>query len=56
MGDRDSGLGAPATAMFGEMPNGETHTLKNAGHACYLNQPEEFHRIMFDFAKKIFGA
>ncbi|XP_072026053.1 putative protein-lysine deacylase ABHD14B isoform X1 [Amphiura filiformis] len=56
VGDKDPSLGAAATAKFSQMPNGETHTLEDAGHPCYLDQPQEFHNIMYAFAKKVFGA
>ncbi|XP_072026055.1 putative protein-lysine deacylase ABHD14B isoform X2 [Amphiura filiformis] len=54
VGDKDSSMGAPATTKFGQMPNGETHTLKDAGHPCYLDQPQGFHQIMFEFANNVF--
>ena len=42
--------------MFTLVPHSETHTLKDAGHACYMDQPQQFHQIMFAFAKTVFGA
>ncbi len=32
--------------------NIEVHILKEAGHACYLDKPEEFKMIVKDFLKK----
>jgi len=32
--------------------NSEVHILKEAGHACYLDKPEEFKVIVKDFLKK----
>jgi pimeloyl-ACP methyl ester carboxylesterase len=33
--------------------NSEMHILKEAGHACYLDKPEEFKVIVKDFLKRI---
>jgi abhydrolase domain-containing protein 14 len=33
----------------------EVHILKGAGHACYLDKPEEFKTIVADFLKKFAG-
>ena len=33
----------------------EVHILKGAGHACYLDKPEEFKTIVADFLKKFPG-
>jgi pimeloyl-ACP methyl ester carboxylesterase len=32
--------------------NSEVHILKEAGHACYMDKPKEFKRIVKDFIKK----
>ena len=58
VGDKDKGLGTAATSKFQQIPNAnrEIHILEDAGHPCYLEQPGLFHKIMFAFAQKVFGA
>jgi abhydrolase domain-containing protein 14 len=38
-----------AEILTRHVKNAETHILKNAGHACYLDKPEEFKALVRDF-------
>ena len=49
-------MGPAATYKFGQMPNGETYTIKDAGHVCYDDRVLEFHLILYEFAKKVFNV
>jgi len=33
------------------MPNSQEVCLKNAGHAAYLDQPDLFHKMLYNFMK-----
>jgi len=38
-----------------QVKNSEIHIIEGAGHACYLDKPEEFKTIVADFLKKFAG-
>jgi pimeloyl-ACP methyl ester carboxylesterase len=52
-GERDD-ISSPDNSKFlkDNIKNSEVHILKEAGHACYLDKPEEFKVIVKDFLKK----
>jgi len=31
------------------MPNSKVFSMKNAGHACYIDYPDEWHRLLYSF-------
>jgi len=33
----------------------EVHLIEDAGHACYLDKPEEFKIIVLNFLKNLFN-
>lgn len=37
------------------VPESRLAVLPDAGHACYLDQPELFHRELFGFLKEVYG-
>jgi len=49
-GEKDN-ISPPENAeiLAGHVKNAETHIIKNAGHACYLDKPEEFKVLVRDF-------
>lgn len=53
-GERDAG--APVDTLH-QMPNSKVFKIKNAGHACYMNDPNEWHRLLYNFLRspKVFG-
>ena len=42
-----------AIEKFKLIPNAEIKKIDNAGHACYLDSPGEFHSLMESFLKKL---
>jgi abhydrolase domain-containing protein 14 len=55
-GDRDT-ISAPDGGKIIEarVKNSEVHMIEGAGHACYLDKPEEFKMIVRKFLKKVEG-
>ena len=53
-GERDTG--APVDTLS-QMPNSHVFKMKNAGHACYMNDREEWHRLLYNFLRssEVFG-
>ena len=49
-GEKDN-ISSPENAeiLTGHAKNAETHIIKNAGHACYLDRPDEFRSLVKDF-------
>ncbi|NXU34356.1 ABHEA protein, partial [Drymodes brunneopygia] len=52
-GDRDTGLAAQALQNFQHLPEHRVAVLRGAGHACYLDKPEDFHRALLDFLHQL---
>ncbi len=52
-GERDD-ISSPDNSKILEshVKNSDVHILKEAGHACYMDKPKEFKRIVKDFLKK----
>jgi abhydrolase domain-containing protein 14 len=71
LADRVSKIAVPLLAVWGgrdtisppdggkiietRVKNSEVHIIEGAGHACYLDKPEEFKKIVADFLKKFAG-
>ena len=49
MGEKDYNLGRHATGDLRAMANAEPLIIKDAGHACYIDKPETFHRFLYNF-------
>jgi abhydrolase domain-containing protein 14 len=49
-GEKDN-ISPPENAkiLTGHVKSAETHLIKKAGHACYLDKPEEFRALVRDF-------
>ena len=47
---------APAHILQ-QIPNSQVFTMKNASHACYMNNPDEWHRLLYNFLRSpsVFG-
>ncbi|NWV01271.1 ABHEA protein, partial [Upupa epops] len=45
-GDQDTGLGLQALQSLQHLPVHRVAVVPDAGHACYLDQPEDFHRVL----------
>ncbi|NXJ11293.1 ABHEA protein, partial [Odontophorus gujanensis] len=48
-GDRDTGLGKQALQSLQHLPRHRVVVLPGAGHACYMDKPEDFHRALLRF-------
>ncbi|KAE9421822.1 hypothetical protein Angca_003102 [Angiostrongylus cantonensis] len=48
-GDYDTSLGPTAAANLRLLPNARLHKIANAGHACYLNNPQAFEEVCVNF-------
>ncbi|OXB58163.1 hypothetical protein ASZ78_006935 [Callipepla squamata] len=48
-GDRDTGLGKQALQSLQHLPRHRVVVLPGAGHACYVDKPEDFHRALLGF-------
>ncbi len=35
------------------MPNFKSAIIEDAGHAAYMNNPDKFHQLLYNFVKKI---
>ncbi len=42
-------IGASAMRDISTLPNQETVVLEDAGHACYMNQSDVWHRSVYNF-------
>jgi pimeloyl-ACP methyl ester carboxylesterase len=52
-GERDDISSADNSKILeSHVKNSDVHILKEAGHACYMDKPEEFKRIVRDFLKR----
>jgi len=45
-GERD---GSAPVDTLKQMPNSEVFMMMNAGHACYMNNNDEWHRLLYAF-------
>ncbi|XP_072026938.1 putative protein-lysine deacylase ABHD14B [Amphiura filiformis] len=55
-GKNDKGIiGKTALKNLKDLPNHEIHKLSDARHACYMNNPKDFHHQLVFFAKRMYG-
>ncbi|XP_053325115.1 protein ABHD14A-like isoform X2 [Spea bombifrons] len=52
-GTLDTNLGSQSRESLQLLPNHTLIPLKGAGHACYLDRPEEFHAALLMFLSKL---
>ncbi|XP_071611850.1 protein ABHD14A isoform X2 [Heliangelus exortis] len=52
-GDRDTTLGPQALQSLRHLPRHRVTMVPNAGHACYLDKPEEFHQALLGFLHQL---
>lgn len=50
-GEKDTGIGATAKKNLENLPNRTVVPLPGAGHACYMDKPDEFHKHFLEFLK-----
>ncbi|XP_066473255.1 protein ABHD14A-like [Tiliqua scincoides] len=54
-GELDTGLGTQSLQLLQLIPKSRVVKLLAAGHACYLDQPQEFHRALLNFLDELKG-
>ncbi|NXP52114.1 ABHEA protein, partial [Heliornis fulica] len=52
-GDRDTRLGSQALRSLQHLPGHQVAVLPDAGHACYLDKPDYFHRVLLGFLHQL---
>ncbi|RLV99522.1 hypothetical protein DV515_00009661 [Chloebia gouldiae] len=52
-GDRDTGLAPQALQNLQHLPKHRVAVLSGAGHACYLDKPEDFHQALLGFLRQL---
>lgn len=52
-GDRDTSLGHQALQSLRHLPRHQVAVVPGAGHACYLDKPEDFHRALLGFLRQL---
>lgn len=52
-GENDSTLGVSSLRRLRNIPDSVIHMMKDAGHACYMANPEEFHEKLLSFLNKL---
>ncbi|XP_077430181.1 putative protein-lysine deacylase ABHD14B [Vanacampus margaritifer] len=52
-GDGDTELGQVSLSNLCQLANHSVAVMKGAGHACYLDDPDAWHKILTDFLAKL---
>ncbi|XP_042310532.1 protein ABHD14A [Sceloporus undulatus] len=52
-GERDTGLGTQSLQSLQQIPKSNVVMLPGAGHACYLDKPQEFHKALLNFLSEL---
>ncbi|XP_050411064.1 putative protein-lysine deacylase ABHD14B [Patella vulgata] len=52
-GENDLSLGTLSENNLKTIPRSEVHVIQDAGHACYINKPDEFHNLISIFLKSV---
>ncbi|XP_077133136.1 protein ABHD14A-like [Ranitomeya variabilis] len=52
-GTEDTNLGSQSLESLQRLPNHTLSPIKGAGHACYMDRPEEFHTALLMFLSKL---
>ncbi|XP_005095598.1 protein ABHD14B [Aplysia californica] len=53
VGTNDKMLGAESTKNLMQLPRAQYAPIEGAGHACYLDNPDAFHRLLFFFLQQL---
>ncbi|XP_015273216.1 PREDICTED: alpha/beta hydrolase domain-containing protein 14A-like isoform X2 [Gekko japonicus] len=48
-GEHDTALGLQSLQSLQQIPKSRVVMLPGAGHACYLDKPQEFHKVLLNF-------
>ncbi|TRY66814.1 hypothetical protein DNTS_004767 [Danionella cerebrum] len=52
-GDQDTQLGEASLSNLRHLANNKVVVMKGAGHPCYLDDPETWHKAVLDFLKEL---
>uniref|UniRef100_A0A9J8CMD9 Abhydrolase domain containing 14B n=1 Tax=Cyprinus carpio carpio TaxID=630221 RepID=A0A9J8CMD9_CYPCA len=52
-GDQDTQLGEVSLSNLKNLPNHKVVVMKGAGHPCYLDDPEIWHKAVLDFLQQL---
>ncbi|KAG5274259.1 hypothetical protein AALO_G00134100 [Alosa alosa] len=52
-GDQDTQLGELSMSNLRHLPNHKVVVMKGAGHPCYLDDPETWHKALLDFLQTL---
>ncbi|XP_062508045.1 putative protein-lysine deacylase ABHD14B [Corticium candelabrum] len=52
-GENDKSLGVTAWSVLREIKGAADYVMKGAGHACYMDNPDEFHKVLLKFLEQI---
>lgn len=52
-GDGDTSLGPQALQSLQHLPRHHVAVVPDAGHACYRDKPEDFHRALLGFLSQL---
>ncbi|XP_029946843.1 putative protein-lysine deacylase ABHD14B [Salarias fasciatus] len=52
-GDQDTQLGDVSLRNLSNLANGSVAVMKGAGHACYLDDPDAWHKALTDFLNSL---
>jgi len=52
-GSNDKYMGEACHEYLKPMPNYQAVVMEGAGHAAYMNKPDQFHKILYNFVKEI---
>ena len=52
-GSEDVPMGVTATGHLRALPNSHVHVMEGGSHPCYLDNPPEWHMILYNFLKAV---
>ena len=52
-GAKDTSLGTESRDKLQVLPKSQIASIPEAGHACYLDQPALFHKLLYYFLAKL---
>lgn len=52
-GDQDTQLGEASLRNLSNLANHSVVVMRGAGHPCYLEDPETWHRVLTDFLLRL---
>lgn len=52
-GETDQTIGETAQSMLQKIPGASEYVMKGAGHACYMNNSREFHKVLLKFLEQL---